>query len=337
MRRFFTIAGLLLGSQLLIGQTLTISPASGTYTTNSTQDFTFSIEGIPASDLLCQGTWMIEATTTGNYGDFNGQTLTTTILIAGPDLEVSLPLTFDTPPSGTLTINATATPPVSCLSYAELVAEEVNLTPAPVSSAANCDAAFLEDFESIAPGTGFSNAESSPIAVGQGLAYRQAADFSGSANRYFRVQTQGGSNERLQARNVDSEVYWESYDIPISPCCFKDFTVVVYGSGDATDYVDVYYVLNGGTPSLLQSNTGAFGTGTVTFSSCDLGPITMNSNLRIQINWSFPSERDGILRIFDLQGRLLNNRTIAGGSGRYHLPVNDLPAGMYLLQMEQNG
>ncbi|PHN03655.1 T9SS type A sorting domain-containing protein [Flavilitoribacter nigricans] len=55
------------------------------------------------------------------------------------------------------------------------------------------------------------------------------------------------------------------------------------------------------------------------------------------VDWTLPEKQDGVLRVYDMQGQLMSQRAIAQGSGRYNLPIGDLPAGMYVLQMEQGG
>ncbi len=278
LKHLIMLACFLVGGSFAFGQSLSISPSSGTYPPNSMQTFTIEITG---AVIPCQAVWNISGTSSSNYADFTGEVIPETITV-GSGGTGSVDLTFVTPPSGELIISVTATR-TSCPTL-NVVA---TLTPEDITGGTACpEAAFIEDFESVAEGTGFPASASSPTMIGQGMGYLQSVTLSGM-NRYFEVVSEnagGTPNNKVEARELQGEVYWESNNIPLSPCCSRDISIDVFGNGNSTDdYVEVYYRVNGDSPVLIERNEDNFGSTTVQFSSCDLPIITGPSNLQIQI------------------------------------------------------
>lgn len=289
LKLLITFACFLVGSTFLFGQpTLSVSPTTGgVYLPNSTQTFTFVLDGV--TEANCQGVWVISAESSSNYADYTSQMLNEHLDLMGSLQGGIVELTFNTPPSGDLTIsNITATPPgsVGC-TYSPISISPVVLSAIVIGSPLCSDGAFLEDFESVAAGTGFPASPGPSTPIGQGTAYLQMATFS--SNSYFHIVSENipmvaDDNEKLEVRASGSEVYWESNNIPISPCCSRDFSVDVYGNGNSTDdYVEVWYRIDGGSPVFLERNEGNFGKKTVQFSNCNLPMILAPANLQIQI------------------------------------------------------
>ena len=272
LKHLISLACFLVGSSLLFGQSLTITPSSGTYTPNSTQTFTIQITGAES----CQGLWNISATSSSNYSGFVGETNSGTITI-GTGGTGSTVLSFSTPPSGELVVDAMATK-AGCLT----LNSSATLTAVEIQSAGTCDDAFSENFDGVAVGTGFTgnNPNTNPVSVGQGTAgFADPEMFSGSS--YFEVV----SGNRMEGNDLNGEMYWESNDILISPCCSRTISVDIFGvNGEVDqDYVEVYYAINKVDISdevLINRMTGTFST-TVSISSCNLPNITEVSNLKI--------------------------------------------------------
>jgi len=90
----------------------------------------------------------------------------------------------------------------------------------------------------------------------------------------------------------------------------------------ATEYHPVITVLNQ-MPARMQLN--AF-------------PNPVMEELRISYNTSASGNlRQAQLRLFDANGRLLRQRTVEGSGGVLVLSVENLPSGLYLLELSQNG
>lgn len=309
LKHLITLACFLVGANFVFGQTLSITPSSGTYTPNSTQVFTFSLGSIPAD---CYGEWTVEAITTSNYEGFTGETLSVSINVSNPGITTG-DITFDTPPSGTLTINAIATPPAAASSCATgtLNASPVNLTAAEVSLGMACDAVFSEDFQGVAIGTGLSGTNpSASVAVGQGTAFRNGAGFRMDGSSLFTVQDNAGDRRMTVSNLQNGEVYWESTSMNLSPCCSRDISVEIFGTGgNMNDYVQVYYTIDEGGETLIGGNSGNFGTQLITMSSCDISPaITTDSELKIIVrvaNNGFP-EVQGFDDVVVSEGTILS-------------------------------
>lgn len=281
LKHLIMLACFLVGGSFAFGQTLTITPSSGTYSPNGTQAFIFEISGASAG---CFDDWTVNASSSSNYQGFSGQNIGD--IISVPDaVSGTVEIIFNTPPSGTLTINATATPPaVGGCTDGVLTATAVTLTAAEIPDVTSCDAAFTEGFQSVAIGAGLSgDMPPASATVGQGTAYIGDANFKEGS--FFEVIDAFG-DRRMEASNFQNgEVYWESDPITLSPCCSRDISVEIFGSGGQNpDYVRVYYKINTGTENLIGEGSGNFGTSTVSTSTCEIIPAIMEtSTLRIII------------------------------------------------------
>lgn len=273
LKHLITLACFLVGANFVFGQTLSITPSSGTYTPNGTQVFTVTL----SDAVSCQGSWDISGISSSNYTGFSDETQSGAIVI-GSGGTGSINLTFITPPSGDFNIDVMATK-AGCSSTTAMAI----LSAAVVNGGGTCDALFFEGFEApVVVGDGFSGNTPSPtppVSVGQGTAGIVGSEmFTGSS--YFEVV----SGNRMEANSVGGEVFWESNDIPISSCCSRTISVDIYGeNGEAEDYVEVYYAINKTDITdevLIGRMTGTFST-TLSISSCNLSNITEASDLKI--------------------------------------------------------
>lgn len=307
LKHLIALIFLLMGSVLTFGQTLTITPAAPatTYVPNSTKDFTFTLSGIP--DLPCQGDWTLTASSSSNNVGFSGETFSMQTITVDGTGTGSLVLTFNTPSTGNLIIEATAVQPGGCTVYPDgIEADGVSISASIVISDFPCDVEYFEGFELVAAGTGLSG--TSPPAsepVGQGTAYLQASGFS--TNSYFSVQNIPSGGKRMEARNVDGVVRWESNDITLSPCCARNFSVDIFGeNGESEDFVRVFYSIDGGSEMLIEQQNGTFAT-TVSFSTCGIAPVSGTSNFKfiIEVFNNSTSDRHGFDNVRAAQGFLV--------------------------------
>ena len=86
-----------------------------------------------------------------------------------------------------------------------------------------------------------------------------------TADMYAKVNASGV----FEAKDIDGIVIWTSPSIDISSADFVDLSVDVYEDGDseATDYIEVYYVVDAGSETLFSvngENTGDFTSATAT-------------------------------------------------------------------------
>lgn len=264
------------------GQTLLVTDVEpvGRYVPNSPEEYIITLSDVPEG---CRGSWDVDLVTESNYLGFTGE------------LQEGLDLVVDAN-TGTGTITTTFSTPLSGIIYVTVTASKIGcgteidsriLNPLELTTT-SCDAAFLEDFESVANNTGLTKANDNTKVVGQGTAFRNNATIGG--NNYFRVQNNnsGEMSKKLVARGLGGEeVHWVSNDISVSDCCSRTISVDIFGeegeaTGDQPDYVRAYYTLNGGPEVLFAEGLGSFAK-TDTISTCQIPGITESATLNIVV------------------------------------------------------
>jgi len=101
---------------------------------------------------------------------------------------------------------------------------------------------YSENFDSYANGT----------TVGSGTPAKWTRDISGASPTTFSVQ-----NQLFEARNVMGAGIWYSQSIDISNTANVQISINLTESGNlnaSTDYIRVYYKLNGGSETLFATN-----------------------------------------------------------------------------------
>jgi len=244
-----------------------------------------------ADATICQGTpYTVSDATASNY-----VTLTWTENGAGSITAGQGTLTPTYTPGGaeanttvTLTLTATGTSPCAIVTDTKLL--YVDRTPVatvgPVQEICNSTTAT---FTGNAPATGtfgewtFLNnlvwqetfAESTPYATsGTGWS---TSGITPDNDTYFRVES-----GRIVGRDLDAEAVWMSDPIPIASVSPVKISVFLQESGslENSDYIRVYYSINGGAETLFTTfgnNTNDFGTRTATVTNLS------GNNLRVII------------------------------------------------------
>lgn len=95
----------------------------------------------------------------------------------------------------------------------------------------------------------------------------------------------GSGDECFQARDVDYEQIWTSSSINVTGYNTLDISMDVYQEGDleSGDYIDIYYILDGGTETLMGSYSDDFVTPS-TFSYSGLSGSTLQIVVKILNN-----------------------------------------------------